>query len=76
MGAAGTDLPPGRLSPAVGTGFCGAYTTFSTFELEAFRLVRDGHWPSALAYVLVSVVAGFAGLALGVGLVHWLWSNG
>ena len=47
---------------AVGTGFVGAYTTFSTFEYETQRLAAA--W--AIANILTSVIAGYAAVHLGV----------
>ena len=53
----------------LGTGLCGAYTTFSTFTYDTFRLLGSDAPASAMTNVLVSVVAGLgaavAGLALG-----------
>ncbi len=54
---------------ALGVGFLGAYTTFSTFTHEALRLIESGHLATALWYTLSSVLAGiaacFAGLLIG-----------
>jgi CrcB protein len=46
--------------PFLGTGICGALTTFSTMQLELLRMI-DGHaWVLAAGYVAASVAGGFA----------------
>ena len=51
---------------AVGTGFCGAYTTFSTYMVETDLLLKDGQPGVALAYVLGSLVVGLAAVYAGI----------
>jgi CrcB protein len=55
----------------VGTGFCGALTTFSTFQVETFRFVRAGDVALAVGYPLASITAGMALAGTGVVLARW-----
>ena len=53
-------------------GFLGAFTTFSTFEMEIYGLITDKRSTLAVLYMLLSVAAGFAALIAGVGLARRL----
>ncbi len=56
------------LRMAIIVGFLGAFTTFSTFELEIYGLVRDRQIVLALVYFFLSVFVGFVGVIAGVAL--------
>lgn len=56
---------PSWVVSLLGTGLCGALTTYSTFAFETVRLVQEGYPRAAAANVLLSVAAGLTGAALG-----------
>jgi CrcB protein len=57
-----------NLRLAVLVGFLGAFTTFSTFELEIFDLVRERYFATAFLYLSLSILVGFVGVLAGVWL--------
>jgi fluoride exporter len=54
------------------TGFCGGYTTFSTFSYETARLLEDGEWTRGGAYIVASVVLSLVGAFVGFALARSL----
>ena len=56
------------LRVALTVGFLGAFTTFSTFELEIFELIRERLFVNAFLYLSLSILVGFVGVAAGVWL--------
>ncbi len=57
-----------HLRMAVIVGFLGAFTTFSTFEMEIYGLIKERLLLTAFLYFFLSVTVGFAGLVAGIWL--------
>jgi len=55
---------------ALTVGFLGAFTTFSTFGYEAINLLKEGSVATAGFYTLSSIIVGFVGVFLGMGLAR------
>jgi CrcB protein len=56
--------------PFLGTGLCGALTTFSTVQLELFTMVQTHEWALAIGYAAATLVASFTAVTLGTALVR------
>lgn len=57
---------------AVMVGFLGAFTTFSTFELEIWGLLKENRFATAFLYLFLSVLVGFIGVISGIALARKL----
>ena len=53
---------------ALTIGLLGAFTTFSTFGWESFRMLEDGEWARAALYAGASLLGGFIGIIAGIKL--------
>ena len=56
--------------PLLGTGLCGAFTTFSTMQLEVLRMLAAGRASLAATYALTSITIGLLGVFLTTALVR------
>ena len=72
-GAVATAGGPAWVLTLVGTGFCGALTTFSTFGFETVRLVEDGSLLEAALNVSASLVVGMGACIAGWSLAAALF---
>ncbi|MCX4771439.1 fluoride efflux transporter CrcB [Streptomyces sp. NBC_01285] len=72
-GAVTAGAASSHLQLLLGTGLCGALSTYSTFSYETLRLAEDGARFYAAANVAASVVAGLGAVFAGITLAEALW---
>ncbi len=68
--AAAGDISPG-LRLLVTAGFCGAFTTFSTFSYEAVLMLQQAAWGQAALYLSASVAVALVAVAAGMAAAAW-----
>ncbi|MFI7361924.1 fluoride efflux transporter CrcB [Streptomyces sp. NPDC050149] len=73
-GAVAAGAASSHLQLLLGTGLCGALTTYSTFSYETLRLAEGGARFYAAANAVASVVAGLGAAFAGVALAEAFWS--
>ncbi|CBG75305.1 MULTISPECIES: fluoride efflux transporter CrcB [Streptomyces] len=72
-GAVAAGAVGSHLQLLLGTGLCGALTTYSTFSYETLRLAQDGARPLAVANAVASVAAGLGAVFVGLTVARALW---
>jgi CrcB protein len=58
--------------PLIGTGFCGAFTTFSTMQVEILTMLDDHDYGLAIGYAAASIAAGYLAIWVTTALVRRL----
>ena len=64
------------LRPLFITGFCGGFTTFSTFSSENINLLLNGQFLSSIIYIALSIILGLLAVYLGIHVSkQWNWKS-
>jgi fluoride exporter len=72
VGEKGEVLSP-EMRILLATGFCGGFTTFSSFAFENMKLIQDGEYFYMAFYIAASVVLGFLAVYLGALLIKLIF---
>ncbi|HLL68297.1 MAG TPA: fluoride efflux transporter CrcB [Micromonosporaceae bacterium] len=73
-GGAAAGAVPGTVTALLGTGLCGALTTYSTFGYETVRLIEGGAGRYAVLNVAASLAAGLAAAFAGITVATAIWA--
>ena len=65
---------PGTVNALLGTGLCGALTTYSTFGYETIRLLEERARAYAVLNVAASIVAGLGAAFCGIAVAEAIWT--
>ena len=69
----GATAIPAAVMQLIGTGLCGALTTYSTFGFETIRLIEDRARFYAVVNVAASIIAGVGAAFVGTGIAAAIW---
>lgn len=74
VGGATAGAVPGSLTALLGTGVCGALTTYSTFGFETVRLLEQRATFYAVLNAGASIIAGLGAAFVGIAIAQAIWS--
>jgi CrcB protein len=70
--AVGSTVVSPEVRAGLTIGFCGAFTTMSTFGYESYTLIGDGQFARAATYIAATVLGSIAAVAFGAATAHRL----
>jgi CrcB protein len=73
IGGAAAGAVPGGITALLGTGVCGALTTYSTFGFETIRLLEERATFYAVINAAASIVAGLGAAFVGIAIAEAIW---